>query len=307
MVNMQTPKKNKPARKASSRKPLRRFVKLVIIPHKDNDYRPHFIRRYSLMAIIALTLTVHATQSLPNTSPGSILGVKANLTSQSLLATTNSERTKSGATPLKYSEKLSAAAHYKAQDMFQQQYWAHTGPDGSTPWKWLSQANYNYSYAGENLAKNFATPEATIAAWIDSPKHRENIVNQNYTEVGFAVIDGELQGSPTTVIVALFAQPESQVGVAGASANRITSTPESSAISPVARFGIAIQSMTPIGVGTLAIVIFAGLVAIVAHTYRKRLPKAVQLTWRYHHGLIKASGMATLSILMVYLYSGGQL
>lgn len=304
---MKTHTKKNTHRNVLPHKSIRHLVKQAVIPHKGNEYRPHFIRRYSLLAIIALAFIVHSAQSLPNTNTASVLGVQANLTSQSLLAATNNGRTPSGATALKYSEKLSAAAYYKAQDMFQHQYWAHTGPDGATPWKWLGQVGYDYQYAGENLAKNFTTPEATVAAWMNSPKHKENIINQNYTEVGFAVMDGDLQGSPTTIIVALFAKPVPPAGVAGASATRVTATPESNSISPIARLGIAVQSMTPLGIGTLVIMIFATALATVAHTYRKQLPMPIKRTWRYHHGLIKASGMAMLSIVMLYLYSGGQL
>lgn len=306
-VNTQKPRANQTTRKAHLFKHVRRFVKLAVVPHKDNEYRPHIIRRYSLLAIMVLAFIAHGTQNLPDTNSASVLGVQANLTSQALLTATNSARTSSGVQALQYSEKLSAAAYYKARDMFEHQYWAHTGPDGSTPWKWLSKADYDYLYAGENLAKNFTTPEATATAWMGSPKHRENIVNQNYTEVGFAVMDRTLKGEPTTIIVALFAKPAPLATVAGTSASRITSAPGTSAISPIARIGIAVQSLTPLAIGTLALTLFAGMLAVVAHTYRKRLPKAIQMTWRYHHGLIKAGGMASLAVLMMYLYSGGQL
>src|SRR5690606_39542643 len=65
---------------------------------------------------------------------------------------------------------------------------------GTKPWHWLIEAEYGYTKAGENLAKNFYTAEAVTAAWMDSPDHRKNILEPDYTEVGFAVVSGELKG-----------------------------------------------------------------------------------------------------------------
>ena len=58
----------------------------------------------------------------------------------------------------------------------------------------IEQEGYQYIYAGENLAVDFSESSEVIEAWFDSPSHRENLLSHNYSEIGFAVINGELKG-----------------------------------------------------------------------------------------------------------------
>jgi hypothetical protein len=66
--------------------------------------------------------------------------------------------------------------------------------------------NYNYTYAGENLAMNFSEAEDALSAWLASPTHRDNILSQNYEDIGVAVVVGEINGTETTLVVQLFGQ-----------------------------------------------------------------------------------------------------
>ena len=52
------------------------------------------------------------------------------------------------------SDMLQEAAEKKAQDMIENNYFAHTSPQGKTPWHWVEESGYDYRYAGENLAIN---------------------------------------------------------------------------------------------------------------------------------------------------------
>lgn len=271
---------------------------MVVVPHKANEFRPHLVRWYGIVAMIVIACIAVGSSQV---TQGSILGVEANITATDLLNDTNNERAKQGESALRYDEQLSSAAFLKAQDMFKKQYWAHTAPDGTTPWQWFGEAGYNYSYAGENLAKNFTTTRATVAAWMASAHHRENILNKNYTDVGFAVMDGKLDGKPTTLIVALYGAPASAV----AGATSTVSAPGD--MSVMARIGIALQTMSPAALGSLVLLMVGALVALVAHGYRKRLPVAVQRSWKYHHGLYKSVGLASFAVILVALYSGGQI
>ena len=68
--------------------------------------------------------------------------------------------------------------------MFSKNYWAHFAPDGSTsPWDFIHQSGYNYIFAGENLAKGFTDANSVVAAWMNSPSHRENILSNKYKDV----------------------------------------------------------------------------------------------------------------------------
>lgn len=88
--------------------------------------------------------------------------------------------------------------------MINRNYFAHDTPDGKRPWEWIDRSEYDYIYAGENLAMDFITAEVVQAAFLKSPTHRKNILNPKYTEVGIAVLNGELDGRQTTLLVEFF-------------------------------------------------------------------------------------------------------
>lgn len=133
-----------------------------------------------------------------------ILGYATDIHVEQLLASTNAQRQAKGLAPLTLNAKLSAAAAAKAQDMFEKNYWAHNSPAGATPWDFIIQEGYRYTVAGENLAKNFTTSGGVVDAWMASPTHRDNIVKPSYREIGFAVVNGVLNGEETTLVVQFF-------------------------------------------------------------------------------------------------------
>ena len=47
--------------------------------------------------------------------------------------------------------------------------------------------DYNYTSYGENIARNFKTPQETVTAWMASPKHRDNILKASYTHIGVGI------------------------------------------------------------------------------------------------------------------------
>jgi len=119
----------------------------------------------------------------------------------------NSERTKLGLSSLMENNQLATAAKMKAQDMCEKDYWAHVSPDGDTPWKWIKDSDFDYTLAGENLARDFDNVYHLVSNWMASPTHRENIVNRHYQFTGVAVLKCDsYQGYKTTIVVQLFAQ-----------------------------------------------------------------------------------------------------
>jgi len=109
----------------------------------------------------------------------------------------NGERADAGLPPLKLDARLSAAAQAYAADLVAGQYFSHTGRDGSTIRTRLDDAGYlprNGGWAiGENLAWGtgaLATPASIMQAWMNSPGHRENVLNPEYREIGIGVVAG---------------------------------------------------------------------------------------------------------------------
>lgn len=107
-----------------------------------------------------------------------------------LTALTNEWRTQNNLPALIESPLLNKSAELKCLDMQTKNYWSHNSPDGTSPWVFFKQADYSYAFAGENLAKEFDSPEEDVNGWRNSPTHNENLLSLKYTEVGFATCDG---------------------------------------------------------------------------------------------------------------------
>jgi len=119
---------------------------------------------------------------------------------------------------------LEAAAQKKADDMAEKGYFAHNSPDGVTPWFWFEEAGYDFLYAGENLAVHFSDSPEVVEAWMDSPSHRANIVNKNFTEIGIAISEGYFEGRKTVFVVQLFGQPKQKTAFNEVNAQETTPT-----------------------------------------------------------------------------------
>lgn len=119
----------------------------------------------------------------------------------------NLERGRRGIEELKENEILNKVAQSKLNDMLEDDYFAHTSLKGVDPWKWFFQAGYRFEYAGENLAKNFITAKSQHQAWMDSPAHKRNILNNKFTNIGVAV-GKKYSGDDIFVTVQVFGTPE---------------------------------------------------------------------------------------------------
>ncbi len=137
-----------------------------------------------------------------------VLGVSTKLQKEEILRLLNLERGKKGFGPLVFHEQLNQAAQVKGENMFATNYWAHVSPQGVQPWSFISQAGYIYQSAGENLGRDFQNEASLVAAWMNSATHRANILNGNFSDIGLAILDGEINGEPVLLIVNFFAQPK---------------------------------------------------------------------------------------------------
>ena len=129
------------------------------------------------------------------------------ITPAKMLSLTNQSREENGLVALTVNQKLASAAEAKTDDMFEYQYFDHNSPSGATPWDWIKVTGYDYRYAGENLAIDFVMAESAHKALMASDSHRENILNQNYTEIGISVKKDTFEGSESVIIVMEFGTP----------------------------------------------------------------------------------------------------
>lgn len=181
-------------------------------PQASNKYRSNLLHPQSLLVlsfvILAFFSLFNALRFFPSLAD-KVLGFSSNVDTEGLLSGTNEERQKLNLKPLVLNEELNQAALAKAQDMLDDQYWAHVAPDGKEAWDFIKETKYVYKYAGENLARDFNNNDEVIKAWMESPTHRENIANKDFTQMGLAVVNGNLKGFNTTLVVQLFAIPSS--------------------------------------------------------------------------------------------------
>lgn len=182
------------------------------VPHKAVDWLSH--------TEIGSKVLHYATseQNLSGLLRGPLDGLNnSELTSSGIISWTNTQREAQGLVPLHENALLRKAAEAKIDDMFEQQYFEHESPDGKSPADVIGAAGYTYIVVGENLALgNFKDDETLVQAWMDSPGHRANILNNKYLEIGAAAKKGMFEGKEVWLAVQEFGAPLSTCPTTGA-------------------------------------------------------------------------------------------
>ena len=178
------------------------------IPHKDTHKKAHLISWEALLIYVLFFMALQVGFSIVSYTKPGILGISSNIDQKEVIELTNKEREKKGLPAVKENEALDRAAELKAQNMFAENYWAHFAPYGKSPWDFILGTGYKFTFAGENLAKNFYSSDDVVKAWMQSPTHRDNLLNSNYRDIGIAVVEGILNGQKTTLVVQEFGTTE---------------------------------------------------------------------------------------------------
>jgi cysteine-rich secretory family protein len=195
---------------------------------KRND---HFMKTYwpylPLMMVVVVGLAVNSFWSA-RSKPG-VLAYATEMSVSELFSDTNAQRASNGESALNLNSQLDAAAQAKANDMVAQDYWSHDTPEGTPPWVFITNAGYQYSTAGENLAYGFDNSDDTVTGWMNSAEHRANILNSAFVDVGFGFANSAnfVGSGPETVVVAEYAAPAAAPAPAPA-----VSTPAPKAVAP---------------------------------------------------------------------------
>ncbi|MBI2599394.1 hypothetical protein HYW43_00555 [Candidatus Daviesbacteria bacterium] len=178
------------------------------LPHKDTHKKAHLLSWEAVLVYVLFFIFLQVSFSIVGFAKPGVLGINANIDQKKLIELTNIERQKAGLSVLVESEALNKAAKLKGENMFEENYWAHFAPSGKSPWDFILGAGYKFTYAGENLAKNFYSPDEVVAAWMASQTHKDNLLNNKYKDIGIAVVEGILNGQKTTLIVQEFGTTE---------------------------------------------------------------------------------------------------
>lgn len=189
------------------RKPLLHHLSDYFFPHPRNDHRPHIFSTASVAALVAVVIVLEAGYLVQTKFVFLETDFLASVLPGALVALTNQDRAANGLSGVTEDPLLDSAAQAAANDMAAKGYFSHVSPDGKTPWYWLDQIGYKYSYAGQNLAVNFTDSTNVETAWMESPAHKANIVKREYTRVGLGTANGTYEGQETTFVVEFFAAP----------------------------------------------------------------------------------------------------
>merc|ERR1712226_658322 len=106
-----------------------------------------------------------------------------------MLTRVNKERADTGAPALCYNDKLIAAALTHSQDMADNNFFSHTGSDGSSAGDRATRAGYAWNGIAENIATGQTTVEQVMDAWMNSSGHKANILNPAYEHFGVARVN----------------------------------------------------------------------------------------------------------------------
>jgi len=125
---------------------------------------------------------VRTTQ--PVTSPATLDTVAA--ARAQILTLVNQQRATAGCHPLTANASLNTLAQNFSDDMAARGFFDHTDPDGHTPWDRAKALGIS-NLGGENIARGQADAQAVMTAWMNSPGHRANILNCDYTTLGVGI------------------------------------------------------------------------------------------------------------------------
>jgi uncharacterized protein YkwD len=176
-----------------------------LLPRSSNNHKSKVLQPSALLLLIGVFTLSQLVISSPRGPNGRVLGFASNISADAVVTLTNQKRSSLGRNTLNTSSELARAAADKAAHMFANDYWAHIAPDGTEPWFFISKTGYRYLMAGENLARDFDNSQDVVEAWMNSPSHRDNLLNPKYQDIGVAVKNGVLGDTETTLVVQMFA------------------------------------------------------------------------------------------------------
>jgi uncharacterized protein YkwD len=107
----------------------------------------------------------------------------------------NQERRNAGLNPVTYNSLLESQADQYACELIHYGFFDHVNPvTGSTLGDRAKEFGYEFAMVGENLAAGQRTPAEAVRDWMDSPGHRRNILEPEFTELGVGIRIGGQYG-----------------------------------------------------------------------------------------------------------------
>jgi uncharacterized protein YkwD len=141
------------------------------------------LKRIRIAAIAASTLLCLAGA----VQAGCSIPPNADAMQKELLSNLNAERKARGLSALTLSAKLDKAAQGAACDNAKRRSISHVSSDGGTLKTRLRRVGYGFRTAAENTGRGFASGARAVEWWMNSPKHKDNILLRKAREVGVGI------------------------------------------------------------------------------------------------------------------------
>lgn len=144
----------------------------------------------ALWISVGLLAACSAQQTAPTTVKTT--AAEAQLANQ-VLELVNQERANEGIAALAHNATLADIAWLHSADMVKREYFDHVSPDGGQLTDRLARFDVGFSQVGENIAAGHSTASDVVIGWMNSPPHRANILNPDFTQLGVGVVLSEAQ------------------------------------------------------------------------------------------------------------------
>ena len=274
-------------------------------PHHRHtkEYLKHYYPFIPLFASIGFLILVLFSPFQKNNQ--AVLGAYSNITPQQLLSATNTQRQLTGENALTINPQLQNAAQNKAEDMVNRNYWSHKTPEGKDPWAFIVNENYQYQKAGENLAYGFNDSTSTIDGWMKSESHKRNLLDKDFTEVGFGIADSNNfnESGHSTVVVAMYADPLPPGSVSSTQSNQTHILGDSKSVLNANKYTRSTWGVYLVGaIMGVSVMYLAG-----AHgsSLRKKIKKGEKFIIK--HPLLDSAVICLIALGVIMLRSAGQI
>jgi uncharacterized protein YkwD len=108
---------------------------------------------------------------------------------QAVLSAVNQFRREHHLPPVRLDPRLNRAAQAHADYMAAHRTLTHTGANGLDPSRRVTEAGYRWRCIAENVATGQITAEEVVRDWMDSPRHRANLLQTAVTDIGVGYND----------------------------------------------------------------------------------------------------------------------
>ena len=91
--------------------------------------------------------------------------------------------------PIERNSLLDSAAFRHSLDMFENDFFSHTGSNGSFFGDRIRESGYNYKAAGEAIGLGYSNEESVLDGWLNSPGHCKLVMSPSFTEYGLGEVE----------------------------------------------------------------------------------------------------------------------